>query len=102
MPFEITVQEKHVDEDVLGATLDADLAAATKAANARHAYEQVINDEDVTGWSDQEKTVAAAAAKAAVDLAGVLGGDDDHFRVTIHGDEHYLNVQVHRTATADA
>lgn len=94
MPFEITVVEQSFDENVTGKSVKADLAAAAKAAHARAAYEQVLRDEEPTGLSDAERAAADAGIRAALELVKALGGDNEHFRVTIAGGDRHINVNV--------
>lgn len=97
MPFEITVAEKHVDENVTGSSVGADLEAAMKAAHALHVYDQVMSDEEPSGWSAEEKALAAAGCEAAKVLVAALGKKSDHYRVTVHVGDDHVNVHVQNT-----
>lgn len=97
MPFEITVQETHIDENVTGKTVDRDLTAAYTAAEARAAYDAVLAGEKPQAWAAKKQ--AGAAVEAALKLVKALGGADDHFKVSIHGDEDYLTVHVQKVAS---
>jgi hypothetical protein len=98
--FEINVDEKHVDENVTGKTLRGDLAAAHKAASAIYAHDQVIAGDDPTGFTPEQDAAAKAGVKAALELASALGGEKDHYRVSIHAGGDHINVHVQKTVTA--
>lgn len=98
--FEITVHETHVDENVTGKTIARDLDAAMKAASAMRAHDQIIADEDPTGFSAEQADAAKAGVKAAVALVRALGGDDDHFRASIHAGDDHINVHVQKTVSS--
>lgn len=98
--FEITVHETHVDENVTGKTIGKDLDAAMKAASAMRAYDQVLADEEPTGFDEEQQAVARAGVKAAKELVRALGGDEDHFRVSIHAGADHVNVHVQKTQVA--
>jgi hypothetical protein len=98
MGFEITVHEQSLEENVTGETVADDLAGALKAAEAMHAYERVLADQEPEGFDKDTKALAHAGVDAAVVLVGALGKKKDHYRVSIHGGDDHINVHVHRIA----
>lgn len=96
--FEITVHERSIAEKVTGKTVAAELEAQLRAAEARHAYERVLEGDDASGWSAATKACARAGIDAAVALTEALGKKDDRYRVTIHGGDDHLNLHVQRVA----
>jgi hypothetical protein len=94
MGFEITVHEQSLEENVTGETVADDLAGALKAAEAMHAYDRVLADQEPEGFDEQTKARAQAGVDAALGIVAALGKKKDHYRVSIHGGDDHLNVHV--------